>query len=89
MFLLDVVLDLVVCLVPEHEVHGVAGQGQEGHVYVAPHLEPVAVLVQVRGVTFHIYLNTEYRCAQIHIYFCQVLPLHFLSQKYHELPGLF
>ena len=68
MFLLDVVLDLVVCLVPEHEVHGVAGQGQEGRVYVAPHLEPVAVLVQVRGVTFHIYLNTKYRCAQIHIF---------------------
>ena len=40
------VVVLVVGLVPEHEVHGVAGEGQEGHVNVAAHLEPVAVVIQ-------------------------------------------
>ena len=37
---------LVVPLVPEHEVHGVAGQHHEGQVDVAPHLEHVHVVVQ-------------------------------------------
>ena len=45
-----VVLHLVVGLVPEHEVHGVAGEGQEGHVNVASDLEPVAVVIQTLGV---------------------------------------
>ena len=45
-----VVLHLVVGLVPEHEVHGVAGEGQEGHVNVASDLQPVAVVIQTLGV---------------------------------------
>lgn len=49
-FLVVVVLHLVVGLVPEHEVHGVAGEGQEGHVDVATDLEPVAVVVQTLGI---------------------------------------
>ena len=45
-----VVLHLVVGLVPEHEVHGVTGEGQEGHVNVPPDLQPVAVVIQTLGV---------------------------------------
>ena len=37
---------LVVPLVPEHEVHGVAGQHHEGQVDVAAHLQHVDVVVQ-------------------------------------------
>ena len=51
-----VVLHLVVGLVPEHEVHGVAGEGQEGHVNVASDLQPVAVVIQTLGVNS---LNTK------------------------------
>ena len=50
LLVLVVVLHLVVGLVPEHEVHGVAGEGQEGHVNVAPHLQPVAVVIQTLGI---------------------------------------
>ena len=54
-----VVLHLVVGLVPEHEVHGVAGEGQEGHVNVASDLQPVAVVIQTLGVNS---LNTINKC---------------------------
>ena len=45
-----VVLYLVIGFVPEHEVHRMAGECQEGHVYVAADLKPVAVVVQTLGV---------------------------------------
>lgn len=45
-----VVLHLVVGLVPEHQVHGVAGEGQEGHVDVATDLQPVAVVIHTLGI---------------------------------------
>ena len=48
-FLVVVVLHLVIGLVPEHEVHRMAGKCQEGHVYVAADLKPVAVVVQTLG----------------------------------------